>query len=189
MSTEILIEEGDSKAVLFSAFAMEYTLEQLTEQVEWKQNEIKIFGKIYPEPRLTEWYGSAYTYSNIHWPQKAFPSTFQKIKQAIEAAANWEFDALLLNYYRDGQDSMGWHRDNEPELDQTCIASLSLGQTRTFKIRHRESKTTWNISLKHGDLLLMWNLQSEFEHSIPKSKKPMEPRLNLTFRRMKSEIS
>ena len=167
---------------------MGISMDELVDQVDWKQNEIKIFGKVHPEPRLTEWYGSAYTYSNIHWPEKDFPPVFHRIKQSIEQAANWEFDALLLNYYRDGQDSMGWHRDNELELDQTCIASLSLGQTRTFKIRHRESKKTWNIALKHGDLLLMWNLQSEYEHSIPKSKKRMNPRLNLTFRKMKSEI-
>ena len=188
MSAEVLFEEGESRVVIFYAFAMDYSMKELIESVEWRQNDIKIFGKIYQEPRLTEWYGSAYTYSSIHWPKKSFPPVFLRIKKTIEKSVGWEFDALLLNYYRDGQDSMGWHRDNEPELDQTCIASLSLGQTRTFKIRHRESKKTWNISLNHGDLLVMWNMQSQFEHSIPKSKKQMKARLNLTFRKMKNEI-
>jgi alkylated DNA repair dioxygenase AlkB len=92
------------------------------------------------------------------------------------------FNAVLLNYYRNGQDSMGWHRDNEPEIIGKTIASVSLGSARAFKIRHRDSKKTYTVELPAGSLLLMTGLQKDYEHSLPKRAGNDESRINLTFR-------
>ena len=91
---------------------------------------------------------------------------------------------MLVNGYRNGQDAMGWHRDNEPEIDTASISSLSLGASRTFKIRDRRTLEVLNIELHHGDLLLMEHLQEDYEHSVPRRKRVQEPRLNFTFRRL-----
>jgi alkylated DNA repair dioxygenase AlkB len=91
-----------------------------------------------------------------------------------------------VNYYRNGDDSMGWHRDNEKELDHRFIASLSFGETRTFKIRNRTTKATLNLDLEHGSLLLMENMQIDHEHALPKRRNLNQPRLNLTYRRIRS---
>ena len=90
--------------------------------------------------------------------------------------------AVLCNLYRDGQDAMGWHRDNEPEIDPAVIASVSFGAARDFKVRHRETKEGWTVSLGHGDLLAMEHLQSDFDHALPRRARVDTPRLNLTFR-------
>jgi alkylated DNA repair dioxygenase AlkB len=102
----------------------------------------------------------------------------------VGKAAGFDFNAVLVNGYRDGQDAMGWHRDNELEIDTSCIASLSLGANRTFKIRDRRTKKVMNLELEHGDLLVMEHLQEVHEHSLPKRAKVHEPRLNFTFRRL-----
>lgn len=150
----------------------------------WRQNEIRVFGKMHLEPRLTAWWGPAYTYANVHWEACPFPARLQALRREVEGFASASYNAVLLNGYRNGQDSMGWHRDNEPEMDTTSIASLSLGAARTFKIRHRGTKQAWDVELEHGDLLVMEHLQEEFEHSIPKRARVNEPRLNFTFRRL-----
>ena len=94
------------------------------------------------------------------------------------------YNGVLVNGYRNGQDSMGWHRDNEPEIDPASIASLSLGATRTFKVRDRRTQHVWNLDLHHGDVLVMEHLQDVHEHSVPKRAKVTEPRMNFTFRRL-----
>ena len=96
------------------------------------------------------------------------------------------FNACLFNQYRDGQDSMGWHRDNEPEINPSCIASVSFGASRDFVIRHRTTKEKWLVHLHHGDLLVMENLQDAYEHALPKRLRVGEPRINLTLRRILS---
>ncbi|MEO0405037.1 MAG: alpha-ketoglutarate-dependent dioxygenase AlkB, partial [Bacteroidota bacterium] len=147
-------------------------------------NSIKVFGKEYQEPRLTEYYGPPYQYSSIAWPEQEIPNWLSPLKLQLCELSQFSFNSVLLNYYRDGQDSMGWHRDNEKEMDSSVIASLSFGAERIFKIRHRDSKKTINIPLKNGDVLIMRDLQEDHEHSIPKTKKVLDPRINLTFRRM-----
>ena len=106
------------------------------------------------------------------------------LNREVSDAAGFEFNAVLVNGYRNGQDTMGWHRDNEPEIDATCIASVSLGATRTFKIRDRRNQSVLNVELGHGDLLVMENLQDVHEHSVPRRAKVKEPRMNFTFRRL-----
>jgi len=99
--------------------------EQISSQVNWRQNNITIFGKTHPEPRLTAWYGPPYKYSSIQWEAQKMPGFLEALQRETEHHCNFKFNAALLNYYRNGQDSMGWHSDDEPEIDQTCIA-LSL---------------------------------------------------------------
>ena len=105
-----------------------------------------------------------------------------QLADQVSELANFSYNGVLVNGYRDGQDSMGWHRDNEPEIDTASIASLSLGATRTFKIRHRTTKEVVNVELAHGDLLVMEHLQTLHEHSVPKRAKVAAPRMNFTFR-------
>ena len=108
-----------------------------------------------------------------------------QIKSAIEKALGRKFNSALLNYYRTGLDSMGWHRDNEPELGrEPTIASVSLGDLRIFKMRHYSNKSLGvDIELDHGDLLVMGGvMQTHWEHCLPKTRRPKGPRVNITFR-------
>ena len=150
----------------------------------WRQNDIRVFGQWHKEPRLTAWWGPAYQYANVSWPSRPLDGEVGVLTNKVMQLAGAEYNGVLINGYRDGQDSMGWHRDNEPEIDTTSIASLSLGATRTFKIRDRRTKQVVNVDLGHGDLLVMEHLQDLHEHSVPKRMKVREPRMNFTFRRL-----
>ena len=150
----------------------------------WRQNDIRVFGQWHKEPRLTAWWGPSYQYANVSWPSRPLSGEVGELTNRVMQLAGAEFNGVLINGYRDGQDSMGWHRDNEPEIDTTSIASLSLGATRTFKIRDRRSKQVLDVDLGHGDLLVMEHLQDAHEHSVPKRKKVSAPRMNFTFRRL-----
>ena len=159
--------------------------------IPWQQDDIKIFGKVHPQPRLTAFYGSGedkYSYSNIVMLPKLFTGELLEIKSSIEAMAQVEFNACLLNLYRDGQDSNGWHSDDEKELGQNpIIGSISLGQERPFHLRHKNNKyLKHKILLEHGSLLLMkGKTQHHWQHQVPKTAKPIGERINLTFRLLK----
>jgi alkylated DNA repair dioxygenase AlkB len=161
-------------------------LNALLKEVEWKQEPIVIFGKKVMQPRLTAWFGDAeYRYSGTTMKPLAWTQTLAEIKARVEAAAQVQFTSVLLNQYRNERDSMGWHRDNEKELGKNpVIASLSLGESRTFKIRHYDEKSLrQSIELSNGSLLLMrGETQHHWEHAIPKTKEPKGVRINLTFR-------
>lgn len=159
------------------------SIETWTACIRWQQNQIVVFGKTYDEPRLTAWFGPAYTYSSISWPATQIPVELGRINKLISNTLRCrEFDAVLCNLYRNGQDAMGWHRDNEREIDPAMIASVSLGAERDFRIRQRSTRETWTVRLGHGDLLSMEHLQSDHEHALPRRAKVNGPRLNLTFR-------
>lgn len=159
--------------------------------IPWQQDDIKVFGKVYPQPRLTALYGVAdktYSYSNITMQPKPYTSELLEIKNRIEAMAQVEFNACLLNLYRDGRDSNGWHSDDERELGQNpVIGSISLGQERPFHLRHKKNRhLKHTILLQHGSLLLMKGKTQHFwQHQVPKTKKPIGERINLTFRILK----
>ncbi|RMG26268.1 MAG: alpha-ketoglutarate-dependent dioxygenase AlkB [Bacteroidetes bacterium] len=164
-------------------------LQALLEQVQWEQRSIRLFGKSFLQPRLTAWYGDpqkTYTYSGISWEPLPWTPLLLEMKDRVEQAAQHPFNSVLLNLYRNGQDSMGWHSDDEPELGKNpCIASVSLGQSRTFHLRHRSRPQAkpLHLLLTHGSLLLMQgSLQHHWKHQLPKSRKKMGPRINLTFR-------
>lgn len=153
--------------------------------IPWHHNTIRIFGKEHKEPRLTSWMGPAYKYSSIQWPAEQFVPLVDEVKTELNNLLNFSFNSCLLNYYRDGQDSMGRHRDNEPEMDTSLIASLSFGGSRKIKFRHADGLRKLDITLHHGDVLIMQNFQDDWYHELPKVKRAL-PRLNLTFRKIKT---
>jgi len=165
--------------------------EILKKEIEWQQDDIKIFGKVYAQPRLTALYANndnPYRYSNITMHPKKFSPTLIKIKSVVENSSCLEFTSCLLNLYRDGQDSNGWHADNEKELGiNPVIASLSFGAERMFHMKHRrDSSQKLKLKLEHGSLLIMrGSLQHHWLHQIPKTKKTVRERVNLTFRNIK----
>ena len=163
----------------------------LTTETLWQQDDIKVFGKTYKQPRLTSLYGSnkrPYSYSNITMYPNEFTSTLLKIKSKIEDTTNEIFTTCLLNQYRDGQDSNGWHADDEKELGQNpVIASVSFGASRMFHLKHRYDKShKCKLLLESGSLLLMKGTTQHFWlHQVPKTKKQIGSRINLTFRYIK----
>lgn len=163
----------------------------LTTETLWQQDDIKVFGKTYKQPRLTSLYGSnkrPYSYSNITMHPHKFSSTLLKIKSKIEDTTNEIFTTCLLNQYRDGQDSNGWHADDEKELGQNpVIASVSFGASRMFHLKHRYDKShKCKLLLESGSLLLMKGTTQHFWlHQVPKTKKQIGSRINLTFRNIK----
>ena len=162
--------------------------EQLIEDIPWQQDDIRVFGKNYPQPRLTALFGNegkSYSYSNIKMQPNAWSPLLEKIKTQIEQVTKVNFNVVLLNYYRSGKDSNGWHADNEKELGTNpVIASLSFGTERTFQLKHNLDKNKKiNIALEHGSLLVMQGTTQHFwKHQIPKTSKPIGSRINLTFR-------
>jgi len=164
-------------------------LAQLTAGVAWEQRSIRLFGQAVPQPRLTAWYGdpaARYTYSGLTWEPQPWSPALLGLRQRTEAATGAHFNSVLLNYYRDGRDSMGWHSDDEPELGAApVIASLSLGATRRFRLRARPGppRPPLNLDLPSGSLLLMQGAtQRHWQHALPKTARLVGPRLNLTFR-------
>lgn len=174
----------------FKKTAADQFFEKLKSEIEWKQEPIKIFGKAIMQPRLTALYGNPekpYGYSGIIMQPFAWTDFLLEIKNRVEEKAKTNFTHVLLNYYRDGKDSMGWHRDNEAVLGPNpTIASVSFGETREFQIRHHtEKKYKLKLPLDHGSLLIMsGNSQHHWEHQIPKTTKSIGPRINLTFRKI-----
>ncbi|MFT5436053.1 MAG: alkylated DNA repair dioxygenase AlkB [Ulvibacter sp.] len=194
-NTPLKIALTDAEITYYPSFftsekASEY-FQILLDEIEWQQDDIKIFGKIYKQPRLTSLYGindASYRYSGITMFPKPFNSVLKEIKTRIEESTDVKFTTVLLNYYRDGSDSNGWHSDDEKELGENpVIASISLGAERTFRLRHKKDKTQKkNLTLQNGSLLLMaGETQHHWQHCIPKSKKDIKPRINLTFRVIK----
>lgn len=153
-------------------------------KIQWQQRDIVMFGKQHPEPRLTAWFGPEYKYSGIKREAAPFPDKLVSLRDELCRKCDFDFNSVLLNLYRNGKDSMGWHRDNEPELDSSLIASISLGSDRRFLLRKRSNGTKLEVSPTSGSLILMFNLQDEWEHSVPKTSKDVGPRINLTFRKI-----
>lgn len=160
-------------------------LARLIAETAWRAESITLWGKRHLQPRLTAWHGEAgYTYSGLALEPLPFTPLQLEIKAAVEAASGRQFNSVLLNYYRDGRDSMGMHSDDEPELGRNpVIASVSFGATRTFVMRHKRTKRTLKLDLKSGSLLLMSGpTQHYWLHGINKSMRQLGPRVNLTFR-------
>lgn len=157
---------------------------------KWRHDKIKIFGKEVYQPRLTALFGEAgksYTYSGLEMKPDRFPKQLEEIRQECMKYCETSFNVCLANFYRDGSDSMGWHADDEKELGENpVIASVSLGAERIFHLRHKTNKTARHkIKLEHGSLLIMKGTTQKFwKHQLPKTKKQVDPRLNLTFRKI-----
>ena len=162
---------------------------RLLNDLAWQEEQIVIVGKRVKVPRLVCWYGDSeavYRYSGtIHQPL-SWTEDLLEIKQQLEQVCGHTFNSVLANLYRDGNDSMGWHADKEKELGiNPYIASLNLGEERMFRIRHNKTRSTLDLILQQGDVLLMGgSLQHHWRHCVPKTAKEKKPRINLTFRRV-----
>ena len=175
----------------FYAFAKaEHFKNTLLKETPWQQNQIKIFGKTHDEPRLTQLYGDphiSYGYSGINFKTLPWTPTLTKIKKDVEEKAGTKFNVCLINQYRDGKDSNGWHADNERELGENpTIASLSLGHERFFHLKHNLNKEwRFKFPLHHGSLLIMaGSTQHTYKHQIAKTARQVGLRINLTFRKI-----
>ncbi len=164
---------------------------ELLQQIAWQQDNITIYGKTHPQPRLTALYGNEgkpYSYSSIKMFPQPWNSLLQKIKYFIEATTECQFTTVLLNQYRDGKDSNGWHADDEKELGKNpIIASVSFGAERVFQLKHDTiPDLKKNIILEHGSVLVMKGSTQHFwKHQIPKTTQAVGTRINLTFRTIK----
>ena len=164
-------------------------LESLLTETAWRTETITLFGKTHLQPRLIAWHGdreAQYTYSGLRLTPAPWSPTLLAIKTAVEHACDEAFNSVLLNYYRNERDSMGLHSDDEPELGTApVIASVSLGDSRVFTMKHKRDRAVppVRLSLASGSLLLMCgDTQRNWRHGVPKSQRPCAARVNLTFR-------
>ncbi len=175
---------------VFSQEVGDAIFDQLLHTIDWKQDEILMFGKKIITKRKVGWYGDlpfVYTYS--HSAKKALPwnDVLKNIKSIAEKHTGKSFNSCLLNLYHDGQEGMSWHSDDEDTLEpDASIVSISFGAARKFSFQHKTNKTSQSILLENGSLLVMEsNVQKNWLHALPKSKRISSPRINLTFRTMK----
>ena len=164
-------------------------LSRAIEQTDWRQDNIRIAGKIIPVPRLQNWFGdpaTSYTYSGICLQAVSFPDWMEQLRLSVEGQTGQPFNRALVNYYRHGRDSVDWHADDEKALGPApVIASVSLGAERVFQLRHNLSREKLSISLPNGSLLLMGaGIQQHWQHRLAKVGDLQEPRVNFTFRYM-----
>lgn len=192
--TELKVLDGQItyQPKYFESSKADILFQLLIHSIKWSQEEMKMYGKLVKFPRLTAWYGDAgmtYRYSGKTYNPLAWTDDLLEIKKSIETSTQQEFNSVLLNYYRNGQDSMGWHADDEKELGPNpFIASINFGATRPFQIRHNHTKEKHEILLEHGSLLTMGGtFQHHWKHQIPKRKGIQDPRINLTFRKIKRD--
>lgn len=168
-------------------------LSQIIETAPWRQDEITMFGKRMAVPRLTAWHGdpgATYSYSGLTMDPHPWLGALLPIRRCVEGLTSCSFNSVLVNLYRDGSDSMGWHSDDETELGPApVIASVSLGATRRFNLRRKDDTSVkQSTDLAHGDVLIMTGAtQSLWQHQIPKTARPVTERINLTFRTIRSE--
>ena len=190
--TPVIFDLQDADIVyyplFFNAEKSDNLFEKLLEEVPWQLDNITVFGKSHPQPRLTALYGNGgkpYGYSNIIMQPHAWSPLIMFIKNEVEMVVKQKFTTVLLNQYRTGKDSNGWHADNEKELGRNpVIASVSFGAERNFQLKHNTiADAKKNIVLEHGSLLMMQGTTQHFwKHQIPKTAKMVLPRINLTFR-------
>lgn len=174
---------------IFSEQKTTQLMNQLKESLAWESDRLVMFGKTITTRRQVAWVGEpscSYTYSGITKSPQAWTPELLMIKARLEEISQSEFNSCLLNFYHDGDDGMGWHSDNEKELDASSpIASLSLGAKRKFAFRHKLDKTTISVFLENGSALMMHAPTQEFwHHALLKTKTIAEPRINLTFRKI-----
>jgi len=173
----------------FSPEKADVYLQSLLQEVHWQEQFIILFGKQVMQPRLTAWYadvGLSYTYSKTTFQPMLWTPILEELKHILSTRINVPFNSVLCNLYRNGNDSMGWHSDDEKELGlDPIIASLSFGVERKFSLRHKQTRLTESLTLSHGSLLIMKpGCQAIYRHAVPKTRKLCGPRVNLTFRQI-----
>ena len=188
-SNNILTKDGIANyygKVLSSKEADQY-FDLLMQNIRWESDDLVFFGKRVTTKRKVAWYGDSeylYTYSSTTKRALAWTKELSELKQIVEGYAGTKFNSCLLNLYHNGNEGMGWHSDDEKPLGKNnTIASLSFGAERKFSFKHKQTKQTVSIVFEHGSLLIMKDAtQSNWLHSLPKSKNITQPRINLTFR-------
>jgi alkylated DNA repair dioxygenase AlkB len=181
----------DYRTNIFTVEESQYLMQKLITEMPWQQRLMKMWDKMILTPRLTVWIGDEgtdYSFSGEKHNPLPWTDELLMIKNRIEPLAGVKFNSVLLNYYRDGNDSVAWHSDNENVLGkQPVVASVTFGQVRSFDIRNKKDHSQkYSVKLENGSYLLMkGGLQEDWEHRIAKSTKPMKERLNLTFRIIK----
>ncbi len=166
--------------------------QQLTTAINWQSDQVTVYGRSHPIPRLHQWYGDpgcSYRWSQLEMQPQPWIEPLADLRAHLNDSLGWQFNSVLANLYRDGNDSMGWHSDNEPELGAApTIASISLGAERDFHLRRRDGEGgTRSLLLEHGSLLVMsGSSQQDWQHALPKRKRVAEARINLTFRQVKT---
>ena len=162
----------------------------LRDSVAWENHRIRLFGREHASPRLSCWIGdpaASYLYSGTRFEPRPWPTALRPLRERLSRELGVDFNSVLANRYRDGRDCMGWHSDAEQELGPApVIASVSLGATRRFVLKHRgEPERKLAIELPHGSLLVMRGAtQRYYRHALPRTAKPVGERINLTFRRI-----
>jgi alkylated DNA repair dioxygenase AlkB len=174
----------------FSKVESDLFLLKLKSEILWKQESMNMYGKQVMFPRLTAWYGDndkPYSFSGITLNPHSWTKELFQVKDEIETVAKTQFNSVLLNRYRDGNDSISWHTDAEKELGiNPIIASVNFGAIRKFQLRHIKTKEKIEIELTHGSLLIMQGeLQHFWQHQVPKTAQRVNERINLTFRVIK----
>jgi alkylated DNA repair dioxygenase AlkB len=177
----------------YQPYESDLLFEKLKSSLAWQEEDIFIYGKRCKVPRLMCWYGdpgACYRYSGVDHQPLPWTDELLIINEKVQSFTQSSFNSVLANLYRNGRDSMGCHADDEKELGQNpVIASLSLGDERLFKLHHKKRKETLDITLCHGDLLVMaGTLQHYWVHSLPKTPKLIGPRINLTFRKILASL-
>ena len=172
---------------VFSTDEADYYFEILLNTIQWKNDEVVIFGKKIITKRKVAWYGDRefeYTYSKIKRKAHLWTPELVQLKKQVEVKSGETFNSCLLNLYHSGDEGMGWHSDAEKDLKKNAaIASVSFGADRKFAFKHKESKETVSINLENGSLLIMkGTTQTHWSHRLPPTKKVHSARINLTFR-------
>ena len=189
---ELLPYDGSAlyRSGFFNSGECEQMFRSINDETPWEARNIVLFGKEVPQPRLACWYGDlAYSYSGITLDPRPMTLTLLEVKQRCEEATSTRFNSVLVNLYRDGQDSMGLHADDEPELGpEPIIASVSFGGERKFAFKHKFDQTSVSLTLANGSVLLMHApTQQCWQHSLTKTKRSVAPRINLTFRAIRHD--
>lgn len=188
---KVLLPDADIEYIegLYSVEEATELFTVLQQSLDWRHDDIRMFGKIMKVPRLQAWYsdnGLTYRYSNMTLASKPWTATLAILKKRISDYCQHDFNAVLANLYRDQHDSVSWHSDDEVELgNMPIIASLSLGAARDFQLKHIDNKEKLTLSLSTGSLLIMrGDTQRYWQHCVPKRAKEIEARINLTFRKI-----
>ena len=163
----------------------------LVQHIDWQQPTVRVWGQDHQVPRLQYWMGEVgkdYQYSGKIFTAAAWLPIVDKLRQQVVQTCGFEFNSVLLNWYRDGRDKMGWHADNEEELGPSpAIAMVTLGAQRSFQYKHLESQVSENLEVEHGSLLLMKpGMQEHYHHQVPPRAKVTQGRISLTFRQILS---